>query len=168
MIIDLIKSYDVFIIMALVVLTAIMFVFMVINDIRLSRLSKRYRKFMRGSKDKNIEELLMSILDKVDNIEDKIKEMDSLYGKMDARIKKCVQKVSMARYKAFDDIETPALSFSIAMLDEDDNGVIITGIYGRNECTTYAKSIERGVPKYDLSNEEKNVLQDAMGKRIKG
>jgi hypothetical protein len=59
-----------------------------------------------------------------------------------------------------------ALSFSVAMLDANNDGIIITGIYGRDECTTYAKPVDKGIPKYDLSEEEEQVLQDAMKKRI--
>jgi hypothetical protein len=50
------------------------------------------------------------------------------------------------------------LSFSIALLDGNQNGVIITSIYGRNESTTYAKPIDKGISRYDLSEEEKKVL----------
>jgi hypothetical protein len=121
---------------------------------------------MRGSKDKNIEELLYDFIAKVDSTEGKLNEIKSLYTSADNRLNKCVQKVSIIRYKAFDDMGSAALSFSIAMLDANNDGFIITGIYGRNESTTYAKPIDKGIPKYDLSEEEKNVLQDAIKKKI--
>ena len=69
-------------------------------------------------------------------------------------MKKCVQKVSIIRYKAFEDVGSD-LSFSIALLDENNDGIILTGIYGRNESTTYAKPIDKGISRYDLSEEEK-------------
>jgi len=47
-------------------------------------------------------------------------------------------KVGVVRYNAFDDVGSD-LSFSIALLDDNDNGVVISGIYSRESSTTYAK-----------------------------
>ncbi|MPM47586.1 hypothetical protein SDC9_94297 [bioreactor metagenome] len=72
-----------------------------------------------------------------------------------------MQKVSIIRYKAFEDIGSD-LSYSIAMLDGKNNGILITSIYGRNESTTYAKPIDNGISRYDLSEEEEKVLHQAI------
>ena len=44
------------------------------------------------------------------------------------------------------------------------SGIIITGIYGRNESTTYAKPIDKGISRYELSEEEDHALKEAMDK----
>ena len=67
------------------------------------------------------------------------------------------------RYKAFEDVGSD-LSFSVALLDGENNGVILTGIYGRDYSTTYAKPIDKGISRYDLSEEELHVLNAAMNK----
>lgn len=162
---NLLKTYDLFIILGLSALALVLLIWIIINSVSISRLSRKYRKFMRGSKDRNLEELLNEIMNRVDSSEEKAQRIKDLYESMDKRLDKCTQKVSMMRYKAFDNMGS-ALSFSIAMLDAEDSGVIITGIYGRNECITYAKPIEKGVPKYDLSGEEEQVLKDSMNKKI--
>ena len=56
------------------------------------------------------------------------------------------------------------LSFSLAMLDENNDGILLTGIFGRNESTTYAKPIEKGISRYDLSEEEEEALNNAINK----
>jgi uncharacterized protein YlxW (UPF0749 family) len=162
-----IKDYSAVIILGLMGLVLIMFIIMLVNNARISKLSRKYKKFMRGSKDKNIEELIMDLMAKADDAREEAREIKALYKDMDGRLNKCVQKVSIVRYKAFDDIGSAALSFSIALLDAQDDGVIITGIYGRSECTTYAKPINKGIAKYDLSNEEKQALEDAMKRKLK-
>lgn len=161
-----IKAYDVFIIIGMACLILVMLIILIVNIASISKLSNKYKKFMRGSKDKNIEELLFDLIDKVDKIEEKSDNVKAIYQNVDNRLKKCIQKVSIIRYKAFDDIGSAALSFSIALLDAHDDGVILTGIYGRNECTTYAKPVDKGVPKYDLSEEEESVLRDAIKKKM--
>lgn len=163
--IALVKQYDAYIILCLVLLMAITILMLIYISTRLYKLSRRYRKFMRGGKDKNIEELLMELSDDVQKAIEKTEGVKSMYGEIDRRLDNCVQKVSIMRYKAFEDMGSAALSFSIALLDAHDDGVILTGIYGREDCTTYAKPIDKGVPKYDLSDEEKQVLQEAMRKK---
>jgi hypothetical protein len=149
--------------MALVLIICILMLF--INTVSISKLSRRYRKFMRGSKNKNMEGLLVELSENVNKAVGKAEDIESLYKEIDDRLDRCIQKTSMIRYKAFDDIGSAALSFSIALLDAHDDGVILTGIYGREECATYAKPVDKGVPKYDLSDEEKRVLMDAMRKK---
>lgn len=160
------RQYDIYIIMGLAALSILLAILVVIDSARISKLSKKYRKFMRGSKDKNLEEVLVDFMSKVDRVEEKSDKIKSLYDSIDNRLKNCVQKVSIIRYKAFEDMGGAALSFSIALLDANDDGIILTGIYGRNECTTYAKPVDKGIPKYDLSDEEKTALQEAIKKKL--
>lgn len=167
MLLTLIRDYDIYIIIGLVVFSFLMLVVLIINSVRISKLSRKYRKFMRGGKEKNIEELIMELMGKVDNSIDRAENIRNLYNDIDYRLNRCVQKLSIIRYKAFEDMGSAALSFSIALLDAHDDGVILTGIYGRDECTTYAKPVDRGIPKYELSGEEKRVLQDAMKRKTK-
>ncbi|GFR35099.1 hypothetical protein TCEA9_09110 [Thermobrachium celere] len=54
------------------------------------------------------------------------------------------------------------MSFSVALLDENNDGIVLTGLFGRSECTTFAKPIENGISKYDLSDEEKQALDQAL------
>ena len=160
-----IKEYDIYIILGMALVLIICILMLFINTVSISKLSRRYRKFMRGSKNKNMEGLLVELSENVNKAVSKAEDIESLYKEIDDRLDRCIQKTSMIRYKAFDDIGSAALSFSIALLDAHDDGVILTGIYGREECATYAKPVDKGVPKYDLSDEEKRVLMDAMRKK---
>lgn len=56
------------------------------------------------------------------------------------------------------------LSFSIAMLNGNNDGIVLTGIYGRDESVVYAKPIDKGISRYDLSEEEEQVLLEACNK----
>ena len=79
-------------------------------------------------------------------------------------VKGCVQKVGIMRYKAFEDVGSD-LSFSIAMLDAHNDGIVLTGLYGRHDSTTYAKPIDKGISRYELSEEEAHVLKEAMNSK---
>lgn len=64
---------------------------------------------------------------------------------------------SVDRYNAFDD-QGSDLSFSVAFLDDEQNGVVMSSIYGRQESRTYAKPVQRGVSRYPLTDEETSVI----------
>jgi len=130
----------------------------------LSQLEKKYRRLMRGVNNKSLEELVIGYLDKVDKIEDYTQKVKLNNDEMNSKLAKCVQKVDIIRFKAFEDVGSD-LSFSVALLDNNDDGVVLTGIYGRSESTTYAKPINKGVSRYELSGEEKKVLDNAMNKK---
>lgn len=127
-------------------------------------LEKKYRKFMRGINTKNLETLVVDYLDKIDGVGDNINNIKNDIEQIDNYLKKCVQKTAVIRYKAFDNVGSD-LSYSIAFLDRDDNGVILTGLYGRNQSTAYAKPIDKGISRYDLSKEEIEVLNKAVNKK---
>lgn len=160
-IVQLLSNFQVYILLGALVLILILFILLITVNKSLSRLEKKYKKFMRGVDNKNLEELVNSYMDKIDKTEDDYKAMKDLYENLNVRFKKCIQKYSIVRYRAFEDVGSD-LSFSIALLDESNDGVVITGIYGRNESTTYAKPIDKGMSRYELSSEEKQVLNNCI------
>lgn len=165
-IIGIINSFQAYIIIALAVLVIILFIMLMVTLKSLNKLEGKYRKFMRGVDNKNLEGLVTGYLDKIDEAKLEVEHMKELYNELNLKLKECVQKVSIVRYRAFEDVGSD-LSFSIALLDESNSGVIITGIYGRNESTTYAKPIDRGISRYELSQEEDQVLQECINKTLK-
>ena len=75
-------------------------------------------------------------------------------------MKGCLQKIGIVRYSAFSDVGSD-LSFTLAMLDAKDNGVILNGIYSADSSNIYAKPITNGTSTYALSQEEKEALEKA-------
>jgi len=160
-IIDFINKTQIYIVIGLIILVFILIIIIIINYAALNRVEKRYRKLMRGVNNKNLEDMIISYLDKIDGVKDQNEVMKQMYDQINSKLETCVQKTSIIRYKAFDDMGSD-LSFSIALLDWGNNGVLLTSIYGRNESTTYAKPIEKGISRYELSEEEKKVLEQAI------
>ncbi len=72
-----------------------------------------------------------------------------------------VQRVALVRYDAFEDMGGQ-LSFSLALLDEHGDGVVISSIYGRNEDRVYAKAVKGGVSSHALSPEEEEAVRRAL------
>jgi len=163
-IISVIESYQTYILIGIAVLVLFLLILVLINLKSIGSLEKRYRKLMRGADNKNIEEIINDYMDKIDLVQKDGQKIKELYNQIDLKLKGCIQKVSLIRYRAFEDVGSD-LSFSVALLDELNNGFIITGIFGRSESTTYAKPVNRGISRYELSQEENQVLKEAIENR---
>lgn len=160
-IINLINDYGTYITLALIVLVFILIIVVITCIVSTSKMKNKYRRMMRGTNSKNLEELIVKSLDKIDDMQEVTENVKKVSEGTSNLVKSCVQKVAMKRYKAFEDIGSD-LSYSIAMLDGNNNGVVITSIYSRNESITYAKPIDNGISRYDLSEEETSVLHQAI------
>ncbi len=78
--------------------------------------------------------------------------------------KKTIQKVGMVRFNPFKEVGGDQ-SFSIALLDADNNGLVITSHYDRESNRVYAKPIEGGTSRYQLSEEERQAIENAISQK---
>ena len=162
-IIKYLTNIQIYITLGVSLIVIIFLVILIVQHRSIRKLKKQYRKMMRGVNNRNLEELVADYLDKVEFIDGKFQSLKDELNNQDNRIKGCIQKTSIIRYRAFEDVGSD-LSFSIALLDRQNDGIMLTGIYGRSESTTYAKPIDKGISRYELSEEEKKVLKDAISK----
>jgi hypothetical protein len=164
-IVHLYNEFGVYISGGLLLLVLILFIVIIVNRKSIKRIENRLKKLTRGIDNVNIEELVKSYMDRVESSASETKEVKKLYLDIQGKVNQCIQNVSIIRYKAFEDVGSD-LSFSIAMLDNNKDGFVITSIYGRNESTTYAKPIDKGISRYDVSIEEETVLKNAINKML--
>lgn len=154
---------DVFLI-GIVVIIAILLLLYINTTVKLSKLRKSYKEFMkRLGNGNNIEEMLKNYIETVDKVEKQNQELQKYCIQIDKNMGKCIQKVGMVRYNAFQDTGSD-LSFTLAMLDENNNGVVLNGIYSREMSNIYAKAVENGKSLNTLSEEEKEAIQKAMNR----
>jgi len=97
------------------------------------------------------------------NLKEVLKEFEELkkqVEKISQSSKASVQKVGMVRYNPFSNVGGDQ-SFSVALLDGDNNGVVITSLYSREGNRVYGKAVKSGASEYSLSNEEKKAIEKA-------
>lgn len=150
------------IILILVILFIILTIFSISLLVSNKRMRKRYNLLMKDADKNSLEDMIRAYQRKIDTsyVDTKlaIEELKLLSN----QINHCIQKVGVVRYKAFEDIGSD-LSYSVAMLDNKNDGVVITSIFGRNMSTSYAKPISKGTSKYALSDEETFAMNKALG-----
>ena len=137
-----------------------LFLLVVVLWINLLSFKKKFKQLMRGAAGENIEHLLQEHVAEVSAHRQLAEEIKTRMTVMEENLRQCVQYVGIKRYNAFEELGS-RLSFSIAFLDDHLNGIILTGIYGRHESTTYSKMIHHGHSEQHLSVEEMDALQMA-------
>lgn len=125
------------------------------------QLNTRYVEFMSklGEGDK-VEKILSEYLRIVDENSQRIKKQEEKINRLEANLKKCVQKVGLIRYNAYGDTGSD-LSFTMALMDAEDNGVVLNGLYSRESSSIFAKALAKGETKYNLSAEEIQAIDIA-------
>lgn len=162
-IMNVINEYSSFIVIGLLIITILLFLVVISLYSSINKLERKYRRLMRGSNNKNLEELINSKLEEIDKSMEASEEALRKYETLKNEMKSCVNKIAIMRYKAFEDVGSD-LSFSVAILDSYNDGIILTGIYSRHDSVTYAKPVDKGISRYELSEEEAYVLNEAINK----
>lgn len=153
-----------FAIMALLLLCVILFIMLFVQGSKIRKLRKRYDELMNGTEVHNLEELLTKMHVDMENLQLSKEEHQQMIGQMQEKLKHQVAHVGVLRYNAFDE-RGSNLSFSMALLNDQDDGVVLTGIHGREQMYVYAKPVEKGNSQYALSPEEKKAMETAIHKK---
>lgn len=134
----------------------------ILNSIKLSKLRKNYSDFMsKIGKGENIDEMLKKYIEKVDNIGLENKEIERYCDKLNNKVDQCIRKIGLVRYNAYKDTGSN-LSFTLALLDEENTGIVLNGIYSRDTSNIYCKTVEKGSSTYALSKEEEEAILKAI------
>lgn len=152
-----------FLVMIMAIVMLIMLGIMIKQAWTLSYMKKRYRKMMSGVDGDNLERLLMGHIDEVHHVVEENQRLDAEYHRIDELLQQAVTRVGMVRFRAFEDMGSD-LSYAVALLDANNNGVVLSSIFGREDSRSYAKPIVGGKSTYPMTNEEEEALKEAMSK----
>ena len=140
----------------------ILLVLYITNVIHLKRINKNYKKFLKKlGNGNNIEEILKKYIQKVEEVDNKNQETIKYCERLNREISVCIKKVGMVRYSAFKDTGSD-LSFALALLNDNNDGIILNGIYSREMSNIYAKQIKNSKSNNKLSEEEAKALEIAV------
>jgi hypothetical protein len=131
---------------------------------------KQQRFFTLFTKDvtkKDLKTVLQNIAESLKTVGEEVNRLQLLQKTMKKEAEKHLQKVGFIRYNPFSDTGGDQ-SFCFCLLDDKNNGLILTSLHSREQTRLYAKMVKGGqVDNLDLSKEEAEVLKMAMkpGKR---
>jgi len=107
-------------------------------------------------KPENLKEVLVELKSLEGNFEKISKELEEL--RRESRF--WVRKIGIVRFNPFSEVGGDQ-SFSIALLDANNSGVVISSLYSRQENRIYGKPIKNGKSEYQLSEEENQAIEKA-------
>jgi len=139
----------------------LLFVWNIFLQIHLEKTRKRIKIFFKGRKTKDLEEVIAEQLKRIKNIESDIEKLFKWNDDLQKIANISIQKVGVVRFNPFKDTGGDQ-SFAIALLDKDNNGLVISSLYSREGTRVYTKPIKDGNSKYHLSEEEKEAIQKAI------
>lgn len=124
---------------------------------KLRKMRKKYELMMQGTGIDNLEALLVDLKVTQEKIEDVQDDQQQQLSKLQKLMPKQKAKIGIKRYNAFNETGND-LSFSIAFINDEQDGVVITGLYNRDGSFVYAKSISKGDSAHALSPEEREAI----------
>ncbi len=130
---------------------------LVIALVRLARLGRLQAQLLRGADGTNLEQLLVRQGDTLHEMAGSVSTATALGRSNADALRYCLQKIGLVRYDAFANVGGEQ-SFSVAVLDGEGNGVVISGLYARNEVRVYAKPVQGGTSPITLSDEERDAI----------
>src|SRR3989338_11428445 len=125
-------------------------------------LQKRLRNLVRGKKI-NMEESLIENYKRLENLEDFRKETEASLNIVDKKLRKSVRAIKTIRFNPFKGSgEGGNQSFSSAFLNEDGDGLVLTGLYHRERISVFAKPLVKNKSEFELADEEKSAIDEAL------
>lgn len=150
----------------LIILFCLLIIALAYSQWRFLQLQKKYGQFLHGADAKKIEDMIKKYSKDVDDSLQKLDEMAQFSANMHKQIQFAVSKQALIRFNPFGDTGGDQ-SFVLALLDNHNNGVIISSVHARTGTRVYAKEISKGLSKYNLSDEETIALQKALNSKKK-
>ncbi|MBZ9578033.1 DUF4446 family protein [Patescibacteria group bacterium] len=120
-----------------------------------------FKFFQKGKEPRSLKEALKQFEDLKKEVERISQGLENLKEKG----KLSIQKVGIVRYNPFSEVGGDQ-SFSVALLDENNDGVVVTSLYSREGNRVYGKPVKSGISEYSLSNEEKKAIEKAVSSKI--
>ncbi|MEK7447765.1 MAG: DUF4446 family protein [Patescibacteria group bacterium] len=150
------------VLMILAAVIGVLFLWTIFLTYRQQKMYKRVGKVFDTSKNGDIYKILEKYLKETKEVENYAKKVEIEMAKISKKMQKSIQKIGFVRYNPFGKNDTGGnQSFSIALLDKDDSGFVITSMHAREGTRVYAKPVSEGKSTNTLSDEEIEAVKKA-------
>ena len=133
--------------------------------IRQQRLSRRLNYFMRGSDAESLEKTLREVMDDNRQVKIQLKNNVDEIVRINENLLTAYRKIGIVKFNAFPGL-AGKVSSSIALLNNENNGIVITSIHGQEGCYTYVKEIMNGKSISPLTKEDEEALKKALQMQV--
>jgi hypothetical protein len=128
------------------------------------RANKMVDKLLENGKIKDFKDIFLGQKDKNDDLGKQLKEAFLRIENLEKISEKTIQKVGLVRFDPFNEMGGKQ-SFAVAVLDDKNNGFIISSLFVKEGNRVFAKSVKEGKSDYTLSNEEVEAINRAINNK---
>ena len=150
-------------VVVLAVITVALLTTTIIILVKVGSLNKKYKAFMKGSDGTTLESTMLTRFKEIDILKEESKYISEKLNITCETLITAYQKIGIVKYDAFKEMGGK-LSFSLCLLDDENNGFILTSMHTREGCYTYVKEIIKGESFVVLAAEERRALEEAKNK----
>ena len=124
-------------------------------------LRRRLRRVLPQGESGGIDEILDRQLKSVESLSERVDALNKLHHELEHLSQRTIQKVAVIRYNPFSDTGGDQ-SFAIALLDSLGNGMVVSSLHSRTDTRVFAKPVQSGRSKFQLSDEEQDAIRKAL------
>jgi hypothetical protein len=124
-------------------------------------LRRRLRRVLPEGEAGGIDEILDRQLKRIEGLSERVDALNKLHHELETLSQHTIQKVAVIRYNPFSDTGGDQ-SFAIAMLDSLGNGIVLSSLHSRTDTRVFAKPVQSGRSKFQLSDEEQDAIKKAL------
>jgi len=121
---------------------------------------KRLKRFFAGKKAKDLEDTIIVLENDIDKLKKAKENTEKEIVEINGKLKKSIRGLETIRFNPFPD-QGSNQSFAIGMLNEENDGLVLSSLYSRERMSIFAKPIKNGKSEYELTAEEKEALKKA-------
>lgn len=141
---------------------SLIFLWLVIVTIIFLKNLKFFNNLVKGTGGESLQQLLQDCLKRLDFTEQDIEKIFNTINKIEQKDLSHFQKIGFLRFNPFPETGSD-LSFALALLDERNNGFVISSLHSREKTRIYAKPVKNGCEAgISFSEEEKKAIREAM------
>lgn len=149
------------IVIALVVAVIALAVWVALLQRSEATLRRRLRRVLPEGESGGIDEILDRQMKRIDGLSERVEALNKLHHELEDLSQRTLQKVAVIRYNPFSDTGGDQ-SFAIALLDSLGNGVVLSSLHSRTDTRVFAKPVQSGRSRYQLSDEEQEAVKKAL------
>ncbi len=122
-------------------------------------LELRLSKFLKGKNGSDLESVIRGIVETTSSNDEFRQKLEAYLEGVEARLRRSIQGAEVIRFNPFKgDGGGGNQSFSAALLSENGDGFVLTGIYARERVSVYAKAVTNFASAHELSTEEADAI----------
>lgn len=164
---NIINKYEIEIILGLAIGVFLLLILSLVTLIKISRIKKKNKKIveiLEFSNEKNVEDSIIKVLNTIPEFNMEIARIDKTMLEIKELLSRSYKNIGLVNFNAFDNIGAE-LSFSMALLDDHLNGIVITSIYGNDKSNMYGKKVKNGKTEKHISEEEEKAIKKAIAEK---